>query len=138
MQRLRRSLSCEFTDYPHRREFEHVRPAEPRSFSVRKKSVQWSNDLEEVRYYVPKRSRSESIRRRIRKVKQRAEKITDKPLNSLNETLVKRLYYVRKNGSCSFSLDNGLQSFEEYNKQWDLLFELARQRRGETILPPPP
>ena len=141
----RRSLSCDFLDFPGRQldpEFTNIE-RQPRSHSARKKSVQWSNDLEEVRYYpVPKRSRSESIRRKIQKVKRRAEKFTDAPLkalNGLNGTVTagrRRLQFVtaHSHGRSCFSLDSNFQSFEEYDKQWDVLFELARQRREKTAI----
>lgn len=138
----RRSLSCDLTHFYSRElepEFEIIRSAKPRSHSARKKSVQWSSDLEEVRYFVPKRSRSESIRRKIQKVKQKAEKLTDGPLkalNSFNETTgLKRLQYARTaHGRSCFSLDTNFQSFEEYERQWDKLFELARKRREMTAI----
>lgn len=126
---LRRTTSCEFTSFAHGWEYlsEQDKVKERRTRSARKKSVQWSDDLEEIRYFVPHRSRSESIRRKFKKAKKRAEQFTEKPLvrvfTSLSESRVKRLRLIGRHTNC-FSLDSGMQSFEEYNKQWDRLFEM--------------
>lgn len=122
---LRRSTSCEFTSFSHGAEYRQERSKQRRSKSARKKSVQWSNDLEEVRYFVPHRSRSESIRRKFKKVKKRAETIG--AFTSVSESRVKRLRLIGRNTNC-FSHNSGFQSFEEYNKQWDLLFEMYTSR----------
>lgn len=131
---LRRSTSCEFTSFTHGTEYRRQeRFKERRSQSARKKSVQWSNDLEEVRYFVPHRSRSESIKRKFKKVKKRAEQINDnlKTLRAFTskgaESKAKRLRLIGRHTNC-FSHESGLQSFEEYNKQWDLLFEMYTSR----------
>ena len=126
---LRRSTSCEFTSFAHGSEYnwELEEIKKRRSRSARKKSVQWSDDLEEVRYFVPHRSRSESIKRKFKKVKKRAENLTEQPLarvlTSFRESKVKRLRLIGRRSNC-FSLDSGMQNFEEYNKQWDRLFEM--------------
>lgn len=126
---LRRSTSCEFTSFSHGAEYhtELEKIKERRTRSACKKSVQWSDDLEEVRYFVPHRSRSESIKRKFKKAKRRAEQFTEKPLmrvfTSIGESRVKRLRIIGRHTNC-FSLDSGMQSFEEYNKQWDILFEM--------------
>lgn len=126
---LRRSTSCEFTSFSHGTEYnsEGEKIKGRRSRSARKKSVQWSEDLEEVRYFSPHRSRSETIRRKFQKVKKRAEHFTEQPLMrvfmNFRESRVKRLRLIGQHTNC-FSLDSGMQSFEEYNKQWDRLFEM--------------
>ena len=84
---------------------------------------QWSDDLKEIRYFVPQRSRSESIRRKFNKVKKKkAEQFKEKPLvrvfTSTAKSRSKRLCLTGGHANC-FSLDFGVQSFEEYNKQWD-------------------
>lgn len=134
---LRRSTSCEFTSFSHGAEFRQERFKERRSRSARKKSVQWSNDLEEVRYFVPHRSRSESIRRKFKKVKKRAEQFNDnlkifRAFTSTAESRVKRLRVIGRHTNC-FSHESGLQSFEEYNKQWDLLFEMYASRDNYSL-----
>ena len=126
---LRRSTSCEFTSFSHGTEYnsEGEKIKGRRSRSARKKSVQWSEDLEEVRYFSPHRSRSETIRRKFQKVKKRAEHFTEQPMMrvfmNFRESRVKRLRLIGQHTNC-FSLDSGMQSFEEYNKQWDRLFEM--------------
>ena len=126
---LRRSTSCEFTSFSHGTEYnsESEKIKGRRSRSARKKSVQWSEDLEEVRYFSPHRSRSETIRRKFQKVKKRAEHFTEQPMMrvfmNFRESRVKRLRLIGQHTNC-FSLDSGMQSFEEYNKQWDRLFEM--------------
>ena len=126
---LRKSTSCEFTSFTHGLEYhsELGKLKERRTRSASKKGVQWCDDLEEVRYFVPHRSRSESIRRKFKKAKKRAEQFTEKPLvralTSISESRVKRLRLIGRHTNC-FSLDSGVQSFEEYNKQWDRLFEM--------------
>lgn len=117
-----RSMSCEFTSFCHGAEYRQERLRQRRSKSARKKSVQWSNDLEEVRYFVPHRSRSESIRRKFNKVKKKAEVL--RAFTLISESRVKQL---RRNTNC-FAHNSGFQTFEEYNKQWDLLFDIYTNR----------
>lgn len=105
---LYRSMSCEFTSFCHGAEYRQERLRQRRSKSARKKSVQWSNDLEEVRYFVPHRSRSESIRRKFNKVKKRAENL--RAFTLISDSRVKQL---RRNTDC-FAHNSGFQSFEEY------------------------
>ena len=125
---LRRSTSCEFTSFSHGAEYRQERFKVCRSRSARKKSVQWSNDLEEVRYFVPHRSRSESIKRKFKKVKKRAEQFNDNLKTfRASESKVKRFRVMGRKANC-FSHESALQSFEEYNKQWDLLFEMYASR----------
>lgn len=126
---LQRSASCEFTSFAHGAGFrtDHERK-ERRTRSAHKKGVQWRDDLEEIRYFVPERSRSESIRRKFNKAKKKkAEQFKEKPLvrafTSSAESRSIRLCLIGGHVNC-FSLDSGVQSFEEYNKQWDRLFEM--------------
>lgn len=126
---LQRSASCEFTSFAHGAGFHTDRERkERRTRSDLKKGVQWSDDLEEIRYFVPERSRSESIRRKFNKAKKKkAEQFKEKPLvrafTSSAESRSIRLCLIGGHVNC-FSLDSGAQSFEEYNKQWDRLFEM--------------
>lgn len=134
---LRRSTSCEFTSFSHGAEYRQERFKERRSRSARKKSVQWSIDLEEVRYFVPHRSRSESIKRKFKKVKKRAEQFNNnlktlKAFTSTAESRTKRLRIIGRYANC-FSHESGLQSFEEYNRQWDLLFEMYASRDNYSL-----
>lgn len=134
---LRRSTSCEFTSFSHGAEYRRERFTERRSRSARKKSVQWCHDLEEVRYFVPHRSRSESIKRKFKKVKKRAEQFNDNlktlgAFTSTAESRTKRLRIIGRYANC-FSHESGLQSFEEYNKQWDLLFERYASRDNYSL-----
>lgn len=134
---LRRSTSCEFTSFSHSAEYRQERFKERRTRSARKKSVQWSVDLEEVRYFVPHRSRSESIKRKFKKVKKRAEQLNDnwktlKAFTSTAESRTTRLRIIGRYAKC-FSHESGLQSFEEYNKQWDLLFEMYTSRDNYSL-----
>ncbi|EDO35267.1 predicted protein [Nematostella vectensis] len=129
---LKRSLSCEFVAR-HRSRMAEVYAAKrmPRSHSARKKSVQWSDDLEEVRYYIPHRSKSETLKRKIKKVRMKAEKLTDRSLRAFASfSEVPTMNALRCMGRQAVSMDTGFQSFEDYSKQWDLLFELyAGQER---------
>lgn len=134
---LRRSTSCEFISFSHGAEYRQERFKERRTRSARKKSVQWSIDLEEVRYFVPHRSRSESIKRKFKKVKKRAEQLNDnlknlKGFTSSAESRTTRLRIIGRYAKC-FSHESGLQSFEEYNKQWDLLFEMYASRENYSL-----
>ena len=86
---------------------------------------------------MPHRSRSESIRRKFKKVKKRAEQFNDnlktfRSFTSIAESRVKRLRVIGRHANC-FSHESGLQSFEEYNKQWDLLFELYASRDNYSL-----
>lgn len=137
---LRRSTSCEFTSFSHGAEYRQERFKERRARSARKKSVQWSIDLEEVCYFVPHRSRSESIKRKFKKVKKRAEQFNDnlktlKAFTSTAESRTTRLRIIGRYAKC-FSHESGLQSFEEYNKQWDLLFEMYASRDNYSLETP--
>ena len=71
---------------------------------------------------MPHRSRSESIRRKFNKVKKRAENL--RAFTLISDSRVKQL---RRNTDC-FAHNSGFQSFEEYNKQWDLLFDMYTSR----------
>lgn len=131
MNSKRRSASCEFLSRHHNRMAEvYATQRIPRSNSARKKSVQWRSDLEEVRYYIPHRSKSESIKRKIRKVRRKAERLSDlsfsKVISNFGEPRAAGFRLGLKCiGGQSLSMDHtDFERFEDYNKQWDYLFEL--------------
>lgn len=115
------------------RSVEYIRPEtelqilkkSPRSRSCRKKSVQWSNDLEQVRYFEPRKTRAANVKRKISQIKKRAAAITDGPLKKINlgasKTGWRKFRCLTKQ---SMSLDTGMETYEDYNRQWDLLFEM--------------
>lgn len=119
MSKLKRSSSCEFLAQHHYRMAEvYAVHRLPRSRSARKKSVQWCTDLEQVRYYRPHRSKSEVIKRKIKK----ALSVNKDRFNDL--TFIKDIRpKVGFNCMASKSWDSEW-NFDDYNTQWDVLFDL--------------
>lgn len=113
----KRSSSCEFLAQHHCRMAEvYAVHRMPRSSSARKKSVQWCTDLEQVRYYRPHRSKSEVIKRKIKKAFKK-ERFND--MVFIKDIRPK----VGLNCMAGKSWDSEW-NFDDYNAQWDVLFDL--------------
>lgn len=100
----------------------------PRSRSCRKKSVQWSNNLEEVRYFEQGKTKAMSVKKKICQLKKRATALKDFPIKKLSVGASKTAWRkIRCLPRQSMSLDTGMaayETYEEYNREWDILFEM--------------
>lgn len=94
------------------------------------KKVQWAENLEEVRYYVPPNNLRKSFKKRMTKIRRKASEITDKPLRiitnmgELSANAVQNgLEFILRYGQ-SGSFDAERVTYEDLIKEWDKLFEI--------------
>ena len=88
------------------------------------KRVQWSEELEEIHYfYVPPDSCKKSIKERVKKLRQKAFELTDKPLKIIVKIGEAGLEFMAKVGA-SGSFESNEVTFDDLDKEWDKLFEL--------------
>lgn len=88
------------------------------------KRVQWSNELEEIHYfYVPPDSCKKSIKQRVKRLRQKAFELTDKPLKIILKIGEAGLEFMAKVGP-SGTFESNEVVFEDLDKEWDKLFEL--------------
>ena len=95
------------------------------------KKVQWAENLEEVRYYVPPNSLRKNFKKRMSKIRRKASEITDKPLRiitsmgELSANAVQNgLEFILRHGQ-SGSFDAERVTYEDLIKEWDKLFEMS-------------
>ena len=101
------------------------------------KKVQWAENLEEVRYYVPPGSLRKSFKKRMTKIRRKASEITDKPLRiitSMGELSANAVqngleFILRHGQSGSFDAEN--VTYEDLIKEWDKLFEISAAANEE-------
>ena len=101
------------------------------------KKVQWAENLEEVRYYVPPNSLRKSFKKRMTKIRRKASEITDKPLRiitSMGELSANAVqngleFILRHGQSGSFDAEN--VTYEDLIKEWDTLFEISAAANEE-------
>lgn len=93
------------------------------------KKVQWAENLEEVRYYVPPSSLKKGFKKRMTKIRRKASEITDKPLRiitSMGELSANAVHngleFILRHGH-SGSFDAERVTYEDLIKEWDKLFE---------------
>ena len=94
------------------------------------KKVQWADNLEEVRYFVPPNSLRKGFKKKMTKIRRKASEITDKPLRvitSMGELSVNAvqngLEFILRHGQ-SGSFDAERVTYEDLIKEWDKLFEI--------------
>ncbi|KAJ7370967.1 hypothetical protein OS493_028627 [Desmophyllum pertusum] len=95
-----------------------------------KKAVQWADNLEEVRYFVPPNRLRKSFKKKMTKIRRKASEITDKPLRiitsmgELSANAVQNgLEFILRHGQ-SGSFDAERVTYEDLIKEWDKLFEI--------------
>lgn len=93
------------------------------------KKVQWAENLEEVRYYVPPNNLRKSFKKKMTKIRRKASEIKDKPLRiitnmgELSANAVQNgLEFILRHGQ-SGSFDADRVTYEDLIKEWDELFE---------------
>ena len=92
------------------------------------KRVQWSEELEEIHYfYVPPDSCRKSFKQRVKKLRQKAFELTDKPLKIIIKIGEAGLEFMTRVGP-SGSFESNEVTFEDLDKEWDRLFELYGSR----------
>ena len=101
-----------------------------RSNDLPDKKVQWADNLEEVRYFVPPNRLRKNFKRKMTKIRQKASEITDKPLRiitsmgELSANAVQNgLEFILRHGQ-SGSFDAERVTYEDLIKEWDKLFEI--------------
>lgn len=101
------------------------------------KKVQWAENLEEVRYFVPPNNLRKSFKKRMSTIRRKASEISDKPLRiitSMGELSANAVqngleFILRHGQSGSFDAEN--VTYEDLIKEWDKLFELSAATNGE-------
>jgi hypothetical protein len=95
------------------------------------KRVQWADDLVEIRYFSTPIDFKKSFRKKIRKIKEKAGELTDKPLKiitsmgEVSATIFQHgLEFISKHHGPHGSFDTDLVSYEDLEQEWDRLFEL--------------
>lgn len=95
------------------------------------KRVQWADNLEEVRYFVPPNRLRKSFKKKMTKIRRKASEITDKPLRiitSMGELSANAVHngleFILRHGQ-SGSFDADRVTYEDLIKEWDILFEIA-------------
>ena len=93
------------------------------------KRVQWADNLEEIRYFIPPSSLGKTFKNQMKKIKRKASEITDKPLRvittfgELSANVVQNgLELILRQGQ-SGSFDANRLTYEDLIKEWDKLFE---------------
>ena len=94
------------------------------------KKVQWAENLEEVRYFVPPNKLRKSFKKRMTKICRKASEITDKPIRiitnmgelSANAVQNGIEFILRHGQSGSFDAEN--VTYEDLIKEWDKLFQM--------------
>ena len=103
------------------------------------KHVQWANDLVEIRYFSTPHDFKDSFRKKIRKIKEKASELTDKPLKiitsmgEVSATIFQHgLEFISKHHGPHGSFDTDLVSYEDIEEEWDRLFERYAVPTSET------
>lgn len=93
------------------------------------KKVQWAENLEEVRYYVPPNNLRKSFKKKMTKIRRKASEITDKLLRIITNmgelsanAVHNGLEFILRHGQ-SGSFDADRVTYEDLIKEWDELFE---------------
>ena len=102
------------------------------------KRVQWADNLEEVRYFVPPNRLRKSFKKKMTKIRRKASEITDKPLRiitsmgELSANAVQNgLEFILRHGQ-SGSFDADRVTYEDLIKEWDKLFEINAASNEES------
>lgn len=100
------------------------------SISGSPKHVQWANDLVEIRYFSTPHDFKGTFRKKIKKIKEKASELTDKPLRiitsmgEVSATIFQHgLEFISKHHGPHGSFDTDLVSYEDLEEEWDRLFE---------------
>lgn len=95
------------------------------------KRVQWAEDLVEIRYFSTPHDFKKSFRKKIRKIKEKAGELSDKPLKiitsmgEVSATIFQHgLEFISKHHGPHGSFDTDLVSYEDLEQEWDRLFKL--------------
>ncbi|EDO35266.1 predicted protein [Nematostella vectensis] len=95
------------------------------------KRVQWADDLVEIHYFAQPHDFRKSFRKKIRKIKEKAGELTDKPLKiitnvgEVSATIFQHgLEFISKHHGPHGSFDTDLVTYEELEREWDRLFKL--------------
>lgn len=101
------------------------------------KKVQWAENLEEVRYFIPPNKLRKSFKKRMTKICRKASEIKDKPfriITSMGELSANAVqngieFILRHGQSGSFDADN--VTYEDLIEEWDKLFEISAATNEE-------